>query len=708
MERKKTRRCETRTAMPVRRSPGGKRAGLSLLLTAGIMLFCCLTVFAEQPSWQDAYLDYAQKALGVSQDVVFYLINLDGDDIPEMVINYGSADKKEEICYWDRNQLSSATYDYYGCSYIPGSSVLRISGGSEGAFYVKTYRLENGRFLMVGDGTYIMNRDNLEYDENGNFLMNDQFNYTWQGKPVDAETFVQGTQEVFDESLATTPYQQGYDLVGLIEVIRTGDYLNQPDFLPEPETGDGGEGTDPAPVPEPGTESAPAGEGQEPAPLPEPVPQQEAVVTEPAHGNMSFVSSDVSEYPNVKLYFEYTDDAGTPITLYSMTGNIVESIAGGAEIERTIRSIERLEGNQRLSIDIVADKSGSMEYDLPDMQRIMADFVTSLDYSSGDQVEILSFDSYVMYMCTYTQDTSLMLNGISNMTPYGDTALYDALITGVTNAGNQAGARCVIGFTDGADNESIYTAEEVINLALQKEVPVYLIGTWGAEEDTLRYICDRTGGYYWTIDDISDIGEILQRIYAAQKDMYCVEYESDPGTDPYAQRRINCTVGDDAYTASVTNLYFQAAPVIRKTQHASRYELIQADVSWTKANEDCIARGGHLATVTSQEEMNQLISLCEPAGVKYCWMGGYTSERNGTIFGHWITGEPFGFSAWFYSEETKTWEPSRFDRDGTPEFYLMLWKVEDEWSWNDQRDDLLSTGLDYFKGKIGYVCEYES
>ena len=38
----------------------------------------------------------------------------------------------------------------------------------------------------------------------------------------------------------------------------------------------------------------------------------------------------------------------------------------------------------------------------------------------------------------------------------------------------------------------------------------------------------------------------------------------------------------------------------------------------------------------------------------------------------------------------------------------MLWKVEDVWSWNDQRDDLLSTGLTYFIGNIGYICEYEN
>ena len=416
---------------------------------------------------------------------------------------------------------------------------------------------------------------------------------------------------------------------------------------------------------------------------------------------IDFVSSDVSEYPNVKLYFEYTDAASNPITLYSVTGNIIESISGGAEIERTIRSIQKLAGNEGLSIDIVADKSGSMEYDLPQMQSVMSEFVTSLDYQHGDRVEILSFDTYVMYMCTYTQNAALLQNGIYNMVPYGETALYDALITGITNAGSQAGARCVIGFTDGEDNSSMYSVQDVISLALQREVPVYLIGSSWADSGTLQYICEKTGGYYWNIDNIYDISQILQTIYANQKEMYCIEYVSDPSADPYASRRINFILQDDYYTGTITGLEFQATPAIKQVQHTARYELFKKDISWTEANQECIARGGHLATITSQAEMDELVRMCEDAGVKYCWIGGYTSVRNSGAFGHWITGEPFSYTAWYPGE------PSRNDKDGTPEFYLMLWKVEDAWSWNDQRNDVLQSGLAYFIGKIGYICEYE-
>ena len=100
--------------------------------------------------------------------------------------------------------------------------------------------------------------------------------------------------------------------------------------------------------------------------------------------------------------------------------------------------------------------------------------------------------------------------------------------------------------------------------------------------------------------------------------------------------------------------------------------------------------------------MDLLTEMATQSGLKYLWIGGYTSVRDNQAFGHWTTGEPFDYTAWFPGE------PSRNDKDGTPEFYLMLWYVQDYWSWNDQRDDVINdTGLSYFLGNTGYICEYE-
>lgn len=420
--------------------------------------------------------------------------------------------------------------------------------------------------------------------------------------------------------------------------------------------------------------------------------------------NLQFYSCDVSEYPIVRMYYSLSDDAVSPVTLTAPAAGIVETISGGAAIERTVRSIQQLQGHEGLNIDIVADTSSSMENDLPQMQQIMQEFVSGLDFSVGDRAEVISFDTYVYYMCTYTNNLSLLVNGIQNMSTEGDTAVYDALITGITNAGRQEGAKCVIGFTDGEDNSSAATADDVIAASRTMNVPVYIIGTSDADADELTYITEQTGGDYWNIDAISDLSGIMQEIYGSQKDLYCIEYDSDPNADATAARTVSCVLEDDSRGGVTGNVSFTPAKAVEAVPHDSWYEIVKADVTWQEANEACLAKGGHLITITSEEEEQQAAALAQSAGLKYVWIGGYTSIRGSEAYGHWVTGEPFEYAAWYPGE------PSRSDQlDGETEQYLMLWYVQGQgWSWNDQRNDVLHIdGLTYFTGNVGYICEYE-
>ena len=417
--------------------------------------------------------------------------------------------------------------------------------------------------------------------------------------------------------------------------------------------------------------------------------------------NIQIVSTDVSDYPRIKLYVRI-EDAASEESIAGLTNEslVIREIEGGEYLAREVNALEQLKGNEGLSIDLLADKSASMTEDIYQVKEVMQEFVNSLDFSKGDQVEIIAFDSYVMYMCTYTNDSTLLENGINNMSTYGQTALYDALMCGIKDASYQTGARCVIAFTDGLDIVSNSSEFDVINEAIQNSVPVYIIGTGGADETVLKNIADSTGGYYWNIDNLNDMNDILQKIYVEQKDMYCIEYITDENIDQYKDREVNIILADKGYGENFRDT-FTPVVTLKSTNHTSRYELIMDDISWEEANQKCIEMGGHLATITSESEMVTIEELAENNGAKYVWLGGYTSVNGEYVYGHWVTGEPFDFTAWY------TDEPSRNDMDGTPEMYIMLWKINEEWSWNDQRNDLIKdTGLDYFKGKIAYVCEY--
>ncbi|RFT41047.1 hypothetical protein CG398_00300, partial [Bifidobacteriaceae bacterium NR003] len=134
---------------------------------------------------------------------------------------------------------------------------------------------------------------------------------------------------------------------------------------------------------------------------------------------LKIVNSDVSQYPHVKLYFSLTDSSGKALEIDSPTAAIREKIGGGKEVERLIHKVERIKDNQGVNYEILLDKSGSMDSSIDTMKKTMSDFVRNLNYKVGDKGELISFDSYLMYMATYTNDKDRLLTGIDNMTPYG-------------------------------------------------------------------------------------------------------------------------------------------------------------------------------------------------------------------------------------------------------------------------------------------------
>ncbi|MCR5556423.1 MAG: VWA domain-containing protein [Butyrivibrio sp.] len=418
-----------------------------------------------------------------------------------------------------------------------------------------------------------------------------------------------------------------------------------------------------------------------------------------------YVNVDISDYPTVRLYYTIESAFGEELELRDLNGIVLEKASDGDEIERKIKSVMQISQEDGINIDLVVDKSGSMEYDLPQVKNILNRFISSMNLDVGDRAEIIAFDSYVMYMCTYTDNRTLLYNGISNMSTYGMTALYDALYEGVQNAGNQPGVGCVIGFTDGMDNMSYHTPEEIIALSKKYSVPVFIIGSGVDEYYTLSKIASETGGWYKDLSTINDLEDVLESIYREETKLYCVEYETDISNDEYAKREVNIFMMNDDYVARNVSSF---VPVGKRKEkvHTSRYEFIKDDVSWSEANEIALNKGGHLASINSKSEEDQIINLVKSEeGIQYVWIGAYTSvDSYGNAYGHWVTGEDFHvYENWYPGE------PSRTDRDGTPEMYVVLWEVKDEWTWNDERNDLATNPeTEFTKGHIGYIIEYET
>ena len=331
---------------------------------------------------------------------------------------------------------------------------------------------------------------------------------------------------------------------------------------------------------------------------------------------LTLVSTDVSEYPTVRAYFRVTNAAtGESLSgLDRQSFTVEERLSGGTYLSREVHDATLLEEKEGLNIDLVADKSDSIsESDMQKVKNVMIQFVSSLQFVNGDQAEVLAFDTIVQQMCCYTDDVDLLINGINNMSTDGLTAFYDAVYDAVTYTALQGGARCVVAFTDGMDNSSIRSSQQLIQYAQAKQVPVYIIGVGGGvEEGTLRTIAQSTGGRYWYIDDLYDLESIFNSIYTEQKDLYVVEYESDPSADPFSPRSLSVSVSGGGCRGS-QDVSFTPVPTAASNSGGERYVLVEEALSWQEASQRCQEMGGHLATITSQAVCNAVNSAIAAA-----------------------------------------------------------------------------------------------
>ncbi len=243
---------------------------------------------------------------------------------------------------------------------------------------------------------------------------------------------------------------------------------------------------------------------------------------------VSVKQHDISEYPTLRIYVDVTDSEGNFIKGLNKSSfylNEKRSIKG--EMKRqTITNVTQLDENEGISIALVADISGSMEYVLPQTKSAMKNFLGTVQFDKGDEVELTQFSDNAYVCNSFTNNRNELNSAIDEMYADGGTRLYDTLISEIDRVYSRQNAKCVIGFTDGQDNQSYYKAQDVIDYARMYNIPIFLVGIGtGCDEATLKDIAKKTGGRYENIDDIASLEEIYNSIYKQEKEVYLLEYD---------------------------------------------------------------------------------------------------------------------------------------------------------------------------------------
>jgi VWFA-related protein len=259
---------------------------------------------------------------------------------------------------------------------------------------------------------------------------------------------------------------------------------------------------------------------------------------------------DASGFPLVTLYVSVTDAAGEPVGVEPERLQLQED-GQVIQPDQMHGSTETVEAFTTL---LVFDVSGSMNSanKLEGAQAAARAFVGHM--RSGDQVGLLTFNTAVTYVQPITSNQTLLLLAIDNLIAEDDTAMYDALVEAVALLEDATGRKAVIALTDGMDNVSSHTLEEVITQIGPAGLSISTVGLGdpevqnatiaGIDAPALTSLAIRAGGQFAYANDPVSLTGLYEQYARVLQSEYAITYTSPGGLRDGLTRNLTVTLVD--------------------------------------------------------------------------------------------------------------------------------------------------------------------
>jgi Ca-activated chloride channel family protein len=223
----------------------------------------------------------------------------------------------------------------------------------------------------------------------------------------------------------------------------------------------------------------------------------------------------------------------------------------------------RSEESAPASIALLVDGSGSMRVGGCDATavRISKAVLDSLQ-DGRDEAALFTFDRRLVTLHDFTKDMGAVRSSLRDVESWGTTSLFDAIggTAGIVAQKSQ-NRRAVIVFTDGADNASAYTAEEIGAVASSIDVPVYVFALGTAQSPTstvappLAELARLTGGEYFAASTDLAIKASINTLVDELRHQYVLAFEAAPGG---GWRGVQVIARDPSFRVRTRRYYFAA------------------------------------------------------------------------------------------------------------------------------------------------------
>jgi Ca-activated chloride channel family protein len=186
-----------------------------------------------------------------------------------------------------------------------------------------------------------------------------------------------------------------------------------------------------------------------------------------------------------------------------------------------------------VSIGIIMDLSGSMTNKVVRARESIIEFLRTSN--PQDEFFIIGFNDRPELIEDFTSSVDDIEARLQTVRAGRRTALLDAIYYGV-NKMKQARyqRKAILIVSDGGDNRSRYTENEVRSLVRESDTELFSIGIFDAYASTteerngpllLHDLSEETGGQLFRVDDISDMTDIATKISAELRNQYVLGYK---------------------------------------------------------------------------------------------------------------------------------------------------------------------------------------
>ena len=192
--------------------------------------------------------------------------------------------------------------------------------------------------------------------------------------------------------------------------------------------------------------------------------------------------------------------------------------------------------DEPVTVGLVVDNSGSMQTKRPDVVTAALALVQSSN--PEDEVFVVTFNDEVTLglpeEVPFSSNIEQLHGALTTQPPAGRTALYDAVELGLDHiAKGHQDRKTLIVISDGGDNRSFHTFEDVQRKAQQSNVTIYTVGIWSEDDPdrnpaVLKRLARETGGEMFQIDKPSRVRGVCERIASEIRGRYVLGFAPDP------------------------------------------------------------------------------------------------------------------------------------------------------------------------------------